>query len=101
MSGEIIEGGLSEDEAFKRERFWIAELKPTANKCAGGNGGRSIPVRLPAWYSRFLKEYQKVGPRRYVAQAILKKLNERNCEQFGVSKVDIFRLREVANGCWC
>jgi hypothetical protein len=37
-------------------------------------------------------------PRKMLARALLKKLNEYNYEQYGVSKIDIFRLREVAYG---
>ena len=36
--------------------------------------------------------------RKLLARALLKKLNENNCEQYGISKVDISRLREVAYG---
>jgi hypothetical protein len=36
--------------------------------------------------------------RRRLAKFLLKRLNEANCEQYGISKVDISRLREVAYG---
>ena len=36
--------------------------------------------------------------RKMLARALLKKLNEDNCEQYGVSKIEIFRLREAAYG---
>jgi hypothetical protein len=36
--------------------------------------------------------------RRKIAKFLVKRLNEDNCERYGVSKVQIFRLREVANG---
>ena len=36
--------------------------------------------------------------RKMLARALLKKLNEDNCEQYGVSKIEIFRLREAACG---
>jgi hypothetical protein len=36
--------------------------------------------------------------RRSIAKFLLRRLNEANCEQYGVSKVDISRLREVAYG---
>jgi hypothetical protein len=36
--------------------------------------------------------------RKMLARALLKKLNEDNCEQYGVSKVEISRLREAAYG---
>jgi hypothetical protein len=44
-----------------------------------------------------LKRQQAKG-RKMLARALLKKLNEDNCEQYGVSKVEISRLREVAYG---
>ncbi len=97
LPGEILEEFSSEQKAFDRERFWIAELKPTENKCAGGNGGRCRPKRKPRRCHTEI-EMERVGPRKHVAQFLLKKLNELNCEGWGVSKIDLFRLREVANG---
>lgn len=112
----IIEEMQCEDAAFKRERHWISELMPVNNKCLGGNGGRSSPAcdRLPKildgvmslseWkrerrsQKREEEEVNRVGARKYVAQFLLRKIDERNCEQWGVSKVDVFRLRGVANG---
>ena len=41
------------------------------------------------------------GQRRYAARFLLTRLNEANCGRYGVSKVDVVRLREVANGPWC
>jgi hypothetical protein len=41
---------------------------------------------------------QPTKRRRMLARALLKKLNEDNCEQYGVSKVEISRLREAAYG---
>jgi hypothetical protein len=41
---------------------------------------------------------QQAKGRKVIARALLKRLNEDNCERYGVSKVQIFRLREVANG---
>jgi hypothetical protein len=52
------------------------------------------PVVSPG---RKLKRQQAKG-RKMVARALLKKLNEDNCEQYGVSKVEISRLREAAYG---
>jgi hypothetical protein len=40
----------------------------------------------------------KNASRRRVAKFLLKRLNEANCEQYGISEVDISRLREVAYG---
>lgn len=105
---EIIERCSTDDEAFTAERKWIALLKPSENKNAGGAGGRvaAKPLtneqrRAAREHKRFLNEYQTVGPRRYVARFLLRKVDERNCERLGVSKVDVNRLREVANGIWC
>jgi hypothetical protein len=36
--------------------------------------------------------------RKLIARALLKKLNEDNCEQYGVSKVEMSRWREAAYG---
>lgn len=40
------------------------------------------------------------GQRKMLARTLLKKLNEDNCERYGVSKVEILRLREIAYGAW-
>ena len=108
MKGERIEEGLTEAQAYKRERHWIKTLLPTANMNAGGGGGMSVPKPITKEernaareYKHFIKEYQDVGPRRYVARFLLTKLDERNCATFGLAKVDINRWREIANGAWC
>lgn len=107
-SGEIIEECKSDDHAFEREKHWIAELRPTENMLPGGNGGRVRPKPLSAAAKRAIREFQKfeaelseVGPRRYVARFLTRKLAEFNCEAFGVSKLDLNRLRAVANGPRC
>lgn len=101
--GEIIQHCTTDEEAFKAERKWISELKPTANRHPGGQGGRVKPKHDPhaASWRKFLKEYNEVGPRRYAARFLARKLNEANCEKWGVSKIDVFRIHEVANGPWC
>lgn len=114
-SGEILEYCVDEMTAYERERHWIAELKPTENKNAGGAGGVTSAIyqvpksvrgifTLSAW-KRHVAEtnadfdaIERIGSRKYCAQFLLRKLNEANCEQWGLSKVDIFRLREVAHG---
>jgi len=113
----ILEWCDSDDHAFERERHWITELQPENNICPGGNGGRSKPrsrfdvpkglkgiVSAVDW-RRTVKEQDKlaadmerIGSRKYVAQFLCRKLDEANCEAWGVSKVDLFRLREVAHG---
>jgi len=96
--GEIIEWCRTEDKAFEREVHWIAELMPTENVLAGGNGGRvKRKKRQPA----FLSEIEKAGPRRYAARFLLTKLNELNCAQWGVSPENLIRLREMASGPRC
>ena len=99
-AGEVVEHCTSDDHAFEREIHWIAELRPTENKLAGGNGGRCQPKKRPRLAKEF-HEIEQVGSRRYSARFLLRKLDELNCERFGVSKVDLFRLREVANGPRC
>lgn len=92
-----LETGLSDDAAFEREKFWIAEMQPQNNKCPGGNGGRSTPRKAPR-RSKVEIEIDRVGSRKYCAQFLISRLNEANCEKYGVSKVDLSRLREVAHG---
>ncbi|WP_028747994.1 hypothetical protein [Rhizobium mesoamericanum] len=105
LPGAIVEYCDNDDHAFKREVHWIGELKPTANVSRGGGGGRIKPKQTPPWlkraqaeYARFVKGLEEVGPRRFVARFLLRKLDESNCELYGVSKVDVIRLREVASG---
>jgi hypothetical protein len=98
--GEILEVCKSDDHAFRREIHWIALLRPSANILRGGNGGRRKP-RKSARRSRDMIEIDRVGSRRYAARFLLTKLDERNCASLGLSKVDVSRLREVANGPRC
>lgn len=107
-NGEIIERCETDDEAFAAERRWIAMLRPTQNVSPGGNGGRSKPRvltaeergNLKAWRD-FEREYERVGPRRYVARGLVTRLSEANIASLGVSKVELSRLWEVANGPRC
>lgn len=113
----ILEEMECETTAFERECFWIAELSPQNNISAGGNGGR---VRAKSKYelpralvgvisqSQWRKdvkaqealelEIAAIGSRKYAAKSLCERLNEHNCELWGVSKVDLNRLREVAYG---
>jgi len=93
----ILEDGLSDDQAFKSERKWIAELCPTENICPGGNGGRSKPKRKPRRTADEI-EMDRVGTRVFSARILCAKLDFSNCEEWGVSKVDMSRLMEVAHG---
>jgi hypothetical protein len=100
---KIIKDGLTDDEAFLLERQMIAELAPTENVSAGGNGGRvrRKVVRKPKSvreFERELEEIERIGPRIYAARFLLTRLDEANCETYGVSKVGLSRLRQVAHG---
>jgi len=100
-TARILERFSCEDKAFARERYWIAELLPQNNKCAGGNGGRCQPKKresLPKWYRDTVAEMERVGSRVYAARLLCRKIAEHNCELWGVSKLDLIRLREVAYG---
>jgi hypothetical protein len=107
-----------EAEAFDAEVQYIAELMPQNNVASGGYGGRATPVSrfdIPkalvgivskAEWRRGLLEADaeaaaiaRLGSRRYAAISLCQRLDESNCERWGVSKLDLFRLREVANGC--
>jgi hypothetical protein len=52
--------------------------------------------------TRTMPKKPTADARRKIAKFFLRRLNEHNCERYGVSKVDIFRLREAwreaANG---
>lgn len=114
----ILKRFSKELDAFKAEREYIAELLPQNNIAPGGNGGRSTPVSrfdLPkaleslvskaAWRKSVLEaeaeaaEMARIGTRKYAARSLCQKMDESNCEQWGVSKLDMVRLREVAYGC--
>lgn len=115
--GKIIERLHSEEEAYRREVYWISELRPTENKNAGGSGGLADPNPIPSalrgivslkeWdrsLSQLQKEYaliEEMGTRKFAAQILLRKLDDSNCELHGVSKVGLNRIREVANGPRC
>jgi hypothetical protein len=114
FAGSIIERLSDEEEAYKREIYWIGRLLPTQNKNAGGGGGMSYINPIPhalrgkittKEWDKARREAQRdqeviesTGTRRYAARLLLTKLDENNCELFGVSKVALNRLFEVANG---
>jgi hypothetical protein len=95
-SAVILERFAREKDAYKAERRYIAELKPEANICPGGNGSRATKVR--AVVCATYREIQRVGSRVYAARFLLTKLNEANAAAFGVSKLDLDRCREMARG---
>lgn len=117
FAGSIIERMTDEEEAYRREIYWIGRLLPTQNKNAGGGGGMSSPNPIPHALRGQItaKEWEKakreaereqaiiesIGTRRYAARLLLSKLDENNCELFGLSKVDLVRCVEVANGPRC
>ena len=95
---EILKSFTKEDAAFAYEREMIALHKPSMNICAGGNGGRARPKAIPR-KPKWLTEIERIGTRVYAARFLLTRLDDDNCEQWGVSKLDLSRLRGVANGC--
>lgn len=113
---KILERMDDEAFAYDREKHWIAQLQPTLNMNKGGGGSISsdvVPLQfrstltLKEWKkaktdgAKQAQEIERVGSRRFVARMLLRKIDERNCEQFGLSKVDVNRWREVANGPRC
>lgn len=97
--GEIIRGGLTDDEAFRFEREMIAALKPTGNVAPGGNGGRLRSKPLSSFARALMREaaeVDRVGSRVFAARFLLRKLDERNCERWGVSRETLTMLRSVA-----
>lgn len=114
-SPKILERFDCEDACYEAEVSWISELQPTENRNKGGGGSRTdCAERLPkilrgvmslkewlrekARHEKEINEMERLGPRRYVARFLLTRLNSANCESWGVSKVDLSRLREVAHG---
>lgn len=89
LSGDVLEWFSSEAKALAAERKWIAELRPSLNKCAGGNGGR---VRrrsvLPAWH----RNIERIGTRRYAALLVLA------CHRAGMAVSNLEQIRQVAHG---
>ena len=61
-----------------------------------------VPRKLPPFLHRETTRhgrsvwYFRRG--KLLSRALLKKLNEDNCERYGVSKIEISRLREAAFG---
>ncbi len=105
MPGEVVETCTSDDHAFERERHWISVFKPTENRLPGGNGGRVRPKPISSAMKRAAKEYramvseiERVGSKRFVAQFLVSRLSSENIGSFGVSEVELSRLRGVANG---
>ena len=68
----------------------MSKLKTRNNPKTPDNATSAAPLVSP--------ERQARGRRKLLARALLKKLNEDNCEQYGVSKIEISRLREAARG---
>jgi hypothetical protein len=75
-----------ESAGHKRKRQ-EAKGRKTVARAKSREAGRAKERTMP-----------RNASRRRVAKFLLKKLSEANCEQYGISKVDISRLREVANG---
>lgn len=114
VAGQILEYADSEEAAYRRECHWIALLMPTENKNKGGGGSYSDPNPIPialrgqvslAEWKRHKREADKesreiaeLGTQKYAARAILRFVNNDNCEQLGVSASDLDKVRSVANG---
>lgn len=92
----ILERFSSEKAAYAAEKRHIAELSPHANVCAGGNGARAVKRRVRV--SAEDREMRRVGTRVFAARFLCSKLDETNIAQFGVSKVELDRCRQVARG---
>jgi hypothetical protein len=73
LSGEILKSFSSERAAYAFEAKQIAKMKPIANKVAGGGGAITRRnIKLPIWFTRQVKEIERVGSRRWVARELLK-----------------------------
>jgi hypothetical protein len=105
--GKVLERFTDEDAAFARERELICEWQPSQNKATGGNGGRIKPSKLTAAekrahaeWRRYEREFNAVGPRRYVARFLLEK-----DLGFILPAPEVAQIRQmaetVANGPWC
>jgi len=113
----ILERTNCEKQAYSREVFWIGDLCPQNNVAAGGGGGLTtkvskydVPKALEGVVSKSewrrslneceaeAAEIKAIGSRVYAARFLCRKLDHSNCEQWGVSKVDIDRLFEIAHG---
>ena len=99
LAGTILEWCKTEAHAYAREISFIATYHPELNIHPGGNGARAQQVRRRR--TRDEMEMERVGTRRYTARYLLAKIDTVNCAVFGVSKSDVLRLREVANGPRC
>ena len=114
LDGDILERGLTEEEAYLREVHWISVLKPTLNRNKGGGGSRACQLLVPLGYRDLITEaemaaqmkqseaeyktMEKMGTQKYVAKMMLGFISEANCARFGLSKVDVNRLRNVVYG---
>jgi len=80
-----------ESDAYSFEIQLISELRPSLNKCSGGNGSKATRqvLRKDKWQSNF----ERIGPKRYAAQLAIA-FSNLACIQ--PSKIE--QLREVAYG---
>lgn len=116
FAGKIIEHLDDELKAYEREVYWISELRPTLNKNRGGSGSfltETVPAALRKSFTLAewkreerkalaeLRRIEEMGTRKYAANVLLRHIDEANCASFGLSKIDISRFREVANGPRC
>ena len=74
LPGEIVKAFRSDRAAYNYEAKLIAKLKPCHNKVAGGGGAIARRnLKLPDWFTRQLREIEKIGSRRWVARELLKR----------------------------
>jgi hypothetical protein len=85
--GEVIEWCQTDDQAFTRERHWIAKLLPTENRHPGGSGGRCSRHPVPREYRNLytpqqwrrivaagekeIEKIRQIGTRKYCALILL------------------------------
>jgi hypothetical protein len=91
-NGEVIEWQSSEKECYRRERHFIALLKPALNKHPGGNGSTASKT----YYRRTAEEIEmdRVGTRVYAARALLRKGDEQLLRY--IDAPSLARLKVVA-----
>jgi hypothetical protein len=91
-----------ERDAYTFEAQRIASEKPALNKCAGGGGSLATPKRQPR-KTKWEKELDAIGSRRWVARYLLRNISKFNAvlSKDGHSPLDAPQLAEVAYGPRC
>lgn len=91
---KILESFSSESKAYQAERKWIKQLKPTHNKCPGGNGSRAKKIGLRKTKDEL--EMERIGTRKFAARFLMRKLSEQNIHLYGVSSESFAKIKQVA-----